>query len=473
MFASQLLPTTTAGADGDATPEYAYQLGQEYFDAIEAANIAAYNAAGPEFWNPQLFLKQDDVTPTVQALADEVTDGAISEWDKLYNIHEWVAGNIHYDEDALYGRDTCYIKPDDVIKYRRTICAGYANLLIAMCHAVGLPARGVSGFCYNGVENAQEFVNNIEGGSFDHEWSEVFVSGEWIIVDATYSSNNVYRNGVYHTGKCISLTKVPIKDWTTSKNLGAVTLYQGRYITRYVDYLKHNNMSIQICSRGLNSGYALRAVHKHEEHFTVPNFVIKMVNTRLGGQGPRLTSITIPPTVKGEIIVYENEKIETVYGVPGTSAEAFANKNGYTFVPVDSPIIPKRGSALSVSGEYLYSGKANITVGELKSELVDPDCVVLDEEGEELPDTSPVLTGYTIRKTGDIGNKTKEIVVSGDVNLDNLVNNLDASIILQYDAGIRKLGCTNEMADVNKDGLVNNLDAALILKYDAGLVERF
>jgi len=58
----------------------------------------------------------------------------------------------------------------------------------------------------------------------------------------------------------------------------------------------------------------------------------------------------------------------------------------------------------------------------------------------------------------------------GDVNSDGKVNNLDATAILKYDAGI-----VNEIdasvADVNGDGKVNNLDATMVLKYDAGIID--
>lgn len=60
----------------------------------------------------------------------------------------------------------------------------------------------------------------------------------------------------------------------------------------------------------------------------------------------------------------------------------------------------------------------------------------------------------------------------GDVNEDGDVNNVDAALVLKYDAGvIDEDGLTLINADVNGDGNVNNLDAAKICKYDAGLIE--
>ena len=62
----------------------------------------------------------------------------------------------------------------------------------------------------------------------------------------------------------------------------------------------------------------------------------------------------------------------------------------------------------------------------------------------------------------------------GDSNGDGYVDNLDASLILKYDAAIIDLNPLQLcICDANGDGYVDNLDAALILKYDAGLVSSF
>jgi len=62
----------------------------------------------------------------------------------------------------------------------------------------------------------------------------------------------------------------------------------------------------------------------------------------------------------------------------------------------------------------------------------------------------------------------------GDVNIDGYVDNIDAAVILKYDAGLIDItdGLTYA-GDVNLDGYIDNIDAALILKYDAGLIEGF
>ena len=57
----------------------------------------------------------------------------------------------------------------------------------------------------------------------------------------------------------------------------------------------------------------------------------------------------------------------------------------------------------------------------------------------------------------------------GDVNQDGEVDNLDALVVLKYDAGV--INDIADNADVNKDGEIDNLDALAILKYDAGITD--
>ena len=57
----------------------------------------------------------------------------------------------------------------------------------------------------------------------------------------------------------------------------------------------------------------------------------------------------------------------------------------------------------------------------------------------------------------------------GDVNQDGEVDNLDALVVLKYDAGV--INDIADNADVNKDGEIDNLDALAILKYDAGILD--
>ncbi|OGO53272.1 MAG: hypothetical protein A2148_09090 [Chloroflexi bacterium RBG_16_68_14] len=58
----------------------------------------------------------------------------------------------------------------------------------------------------------------------------------------------------------------------------------------------------------------------------------------------------------------------------------------------------------------------------------------------------------------------------GDADCDGEINSIDASIVLQFDAGlIASVECADS-ADVNGEGSANSVDAVLILQHEAGLI---
>ncbi len=85
--------------------------------------------------------------------------------------------------------------------------------------------------------------------------------------------------------------------------------------------------------------------------------------------------------------------------------------------------------------------------------------------------TTPGRVKYTCTDCGEF--KYEDIII-GDLNLDGYVDNIDASLILKYDAAIIDLNPLQRcICDANGDGYVDNMDAALVLKFDAGLISNF
>lgn len=59
---------------------------------------------------------------------------------------------------------------------------------------------------------------------------------------------------------------------------------------------------------------------------------------------------------------------------------------------------------------------------------------------------------------------------SGDADCDGAVDRADATLVLQFDAGLLNSLPCEQVADSNGDGAVNSIDATLILQQEAGLV---
>ncbi len=138
-------------------------------------------------------------TEAITAKAEEITADCSTNAEKAKAIYIWISDNIYYDYDFYEGRkNTAYLSALDVLEYKYTVCEGYANLYDAMCRSVGVPCRKVTGYSDTGhADDASYFADYFDNQS-NHAWNEVYVDGEWIVVDTTWGSGNTYINGVFN-----------------------------------------------------------------------------------------------------------------------------------------------------------------------------------------------------------------------------------------------------------------------------------
>ena len=132
-------------------------------------------------------------------LARTITRFKIAPMQKLLAIHDWVAENIYYDMDAL-NSDECNHKQYsamEVLRDKKCVCRGYANLGVALMRAAGIPAVGLSCYALNistdGGWERKENQTNIP----NHIIAAAYVDKRWIIMDITWDSDNKYEGGKY------------------------------------------------------------------------------------------------------------------------------------------------------------------------------------------------------------------------------------------------------------------------------------
>ena len=130
--------------------------------------------------------------PEIIAKALEITAGLKTDYEKARAIHIWVATNTWYDNDLVSelmdekNETLTYTRRGDfspiesesalaVLRNRRAICVGYADLTVALLRAVEIPS--------------------VIASSNGHEWYHAFVDGRWIIGDSTWDSYNLFENG--------------------------------------------------------------------------------------------------------------------------------------------------------------------------------------------------------------------------------------------------------------------------------------
>lgn len=158
------------------------------------------------------YMKPTDVVQSdessVAGLAKSITGGISSAYEKVRAVHDWVANNIYYDQDAV---DALAVSPevtwplDACVTYSvgRSVCEGYANLTTALLRASGIPARTVLGYALSGGDD-QWNSRNSSGMLTNHAWNEAYVDGRWIVMDTTWDSRNIYYKKLYNSNSALN-----------------------------------------------------------------------------------------------------------------------------------------------------------------------------------------------------------------------------------------------------------------------------
>lgn len=108
--------------------------------------------------------------------------------EKARAIYMWIGKNISYDNDKAQEviNNDFDVQSGAIPTFntRKGICFDYSCLYVAMCRAVGLKVRLITGEGFNGMS----WIN--------HAWNQVYIKeeGKWINVDTTFSSAGNYFN---------------------------------------------------------------------------------------------------------------------------------------------------------------------------------------------------------------------------------------------------------------------------------------
>ncbi len=155
-------------------------------------------------------ISRDEIDAELVALADQITAGKTTDLQKTKAIYDWVATNIYYNYGMVKGtvpRTVYGVSALGTYKQKNSVCDGYASLTMALCHAAGIPCRKVTGFASGNTTDSdwQEvwtvysmYLNDGDWETFEsnikryanHAWNEVYIDGEWIILDTTWGSGN-------------------------------------------------------------------------------------------------------------------------------------------------------------------------------------------------------------------------------------------------------------------------------------------
>lgn len=128
----------------------------------------------------------DDINTQAKSIVGAETD----ERQKAYLIYLWICDNIDYDNGKAeqLGKSTAGVSSGAIVAYtaRSGVCFDYACLYIAMCRAVNVKVRFLTGLGFTGADWG------------DHAWNQIYAENGWINVDTTFGSSGINYFGRPH-----------------------------------------------------------------------------------------------------------------------------------------------------------------------------------------------------------------------------------------------------------------------------------
>jgi hypothetical protein len=125
----------------------------------------------------------------LKSLAQQITVGASSDYEKLTAIYDWVTNNIAYDvEKAKNMESEDYdFGAEYLLKNRKGVCHDYAELTRALLKSVGIKAT---------YERGE--VHPAPGKTERHAWNHACIGETWYGLDTTWGAGFVdERKGIF------------------------------------------------------------------------------------------------------------------------------------------------------------------------------------------------------------------------------------------------------------------------------------
>ena len=121
---------------------------------------------------------------TLSQLARCLSVAAHSDDERARLIFAWLAHHVDYDTDYLQGARSRGYSPTEVLRNRRSICQGYADLFTTLARLMGVPAHTVTGYARTSAHESMPQEPN-------HAWNVYLANGTWHLADATWAAGSV------------------------------------------------------------------------------------------------------------------------------------------------------------------------------------------------------------------------------------------------------------------------------------------
>jgi hypothetical protein len=123
---------------------------------------------------------------SLEALAKYLVEPCKTDKEKARAIFRWITDRISYDVETFLAGKVGDNSPTDVLKNRKAVCEGSANLFVDLCKRAGVKAVKIDGWA-KGIGYTQGTTFN----ETNHAWNAVSIDNKWYLLDATWGAGNV------------------------------------------------------------------------------------------------------------------------------------------------------------------------------------------------------------------------------------------------------------------------------------------
>ncbi|MEA3420448.1 MAG: transglutaminase-like domain-containing protein [Acidobacteriota bacterium] len=153
------------------------QTSSQIFKKEQALPFPVRDEDFQEFLKPTTFCQSDDID--IKKRAKIIVGEEKNSWSAAKKIADWVNSKMTPNYDVGFAT------AKEILKNMKGDCSEHTVLTVALCRAVGIPARAAVGIMY------------AQGIFAYHMWSEVYV-GRWINLDAKWLAVDK-KSGEYYT----------------------------------------------------------------------------------------------------------------------------------------------------------------------------------------------------------------------------------------------------------------------------------
>jgi len=157
------------------------QPNRKPIDLKPSKNAWAWDGQG---LHPAIANMPANVETSIDSVAKYIVSKETDPVLRVKALHDYVADRIAYDAESYFAGVYPPQDAETVFRTRKSVCAGYAQLLEALGKAAGVEIVYVVG-------DARTQTSDLSGQG--HAWNGVKVNGQWYLIDPTWDSGYVSR----------------------------------------------------------------------------------------------------------------------------------------------------------------------------------------------------------------------------------------------------------------------------------------